>query len=359
MAEKQIVRVMILTWCLLWGSAALAQRAPATQPVRVSSTGDPPSRWLTTAKPVEGAMRLELMDDSVITGKLEIDVIVVQTEFGELKVPIARILSFTPGLDNHPQLHERINALIDQLGSTSAQERDAAQRALLGMGLTVKAQLQSFKTDKDYERRMRIKRILDELAEMADDEDDQESSGQSSPGLIALDTIETPDFIIVGRIKQKSFRVTSRYGPLLIKLADIRRVASPIQPTASALQKKISVEGRYIVQRQYKDSKVRVARGDKVSIKADGMITLTPWGSTAFSTPDGTSRYGWYIQGKIPVGTLMARIGKNGTQFKVGSSHKFTARQAGTLQFGIAMHNSHTNQTFPGKYTVRIKVQRQ
>jgi hypothetical protein len=175
--------------------------------------------------------------------------------------------------------------------------------------------------------------------------------------MIQHDTVETTEFTVVGRIVPKSFTIESPYGPLTVKLSDIRRGQREVTQL-EVLRKSLAVEGTHMVFMGLKASNVKVERGDKVTITAGGTVTMTPWGNRAFSTPDGGANFGWYIEGQIPGGALVAQIGESGPIFKIGSKHTFTADRAGVLQFGIALAGNHANQTFPGQYTVKIVVRR-
>ena len=61
-------------------------------------------------------MRLHLMEGSVVSGKLSTEAVTIETAFGKLEVPVANIVSFTPGLDSHPEERKKIGRLIQQLG---------------------------------------------------------------------------------------------------------------------------------------------------------------------------------------------------------------------------------------------------
>ena len=76
------------------------------------------------------------------------------------------------------------------------------------------------------------------------------------------------------------------------------------------------------------------------------------------STPAGGSRYGTYKNG-ILGGTLIAKIG-SGSEFKIGTEHRFVAKTTGVLQFAIAMQQgfSSSGNQFPGNYNIRIKVEK-
>src|SRR6185312_9065733 len=131
-----------------------------------------------SAAPSPGAeqIRLHLMDGSLISGKLTVSEIEVETEFGKLTVPVLRIRKLRPGLGSHPQLGRQVQQLIEELGSNQFESREAAQKALLKLGLAVRAELEQRQEDRDNERRTRIKAILaelDELEESADGDPDE------------------------------------------------------------------------------------------------------------------------------------------------------------------------------------------
>ena len=299
-----------------------------------------------------GVITLNLMDGSTISGTLSVKDIPIETEFGALRVPIGRIVSFTPGLDSHPDFQKKVGDLVEKLGAAEAAERDAAQRELIRMGPPISNELQKKIAESDPERKLRLAAILDEFAEAQADDD----APVPAADLIRLDAIQTPDFIVVGRIVPKTFEITSPYGPLTIKLGDVRRGSRPTSKTIEEIQKSLSVDGTHFVQLKFKESGIKVERGDKVTVKADGTITFTPWGSEAVSTPEGAGNYGWYIQNQIAMGALLCKIGKGGTVFKVGTDKTFNAEATGELQFAIAMRQGYENQAFPGKYNVKVRV---
>jgi hypothetical protein len=133
-------------------------------------------------------------------------------------------------------------------------------------------------------------------------------------------------------------------------------VGRPNATQKEEFAKNVTVDGTNVVQMRFKESGLKVERGDKISVKADGQLILTPWGSDAQSTPDGAQNYGWYINNQIAMGALVGKIGKSGSVFKVGSNSSFTAEQAGELQFAIAMRQGYEGNAFPGKYNVKVRV---
>jgi hypothetical protein len=339
---------------------------PASKPEAAKSSATPGTSTPTPAGSAPSpstptdpeVVRLHLMDGSLISGKLTVAEIDVETDFGKLTVPVTRIRSFRPGLGSHPQLGRRVHELIEELGANQFDQRESAQKALVKLGISVRHELERREDDRDNERRTRIKAILAELDESEGAADEvSEDADQDRTAMIQQDTVETTEFTIVGRIVPKDFTINSPYGPLNVKLSDIRTGERDVNKSET-LRRSLAVEGTHLVHMGLKPAKVRVDRGDRISITASGTISMTPWGNRAFSTPDGAANYGWYVENQIPGGALVAKIGDNGPIFKVGSKHTFIADRAGELQFGIGVANNHGNQVFPGQYNVNLVVRR-
>lgn len=298
-------------------------------------------------------VRLHLMDGSMITGKLSVKEIEIDTKFGLLKVPIDSIRSFTPGLASHPELGKQVYNLIDKLGSADYDEREMAQKELLQMGEPVRPELEKHVADADKERRERVKTLIEELDEARDDEDAE----PRREWLIPHDAVETTEFTAIGKIVTPQFTVTSNYGPLTIRLSDVRRGERNTNIKVN-VEKNITVEGSNLVQRGMKDTGLRVERGEKIVISAEGSIGMTPWGNGASSTPDGGGNFGWLIQGSIPGGMLVATIGNNTQYIKIGTRATIRAPRTGNLRLGVAMQQDYANQEFPGSYQVKVVVER-
>ncbi|HEY2837702.1 MAG TPA: hypothetical protein VGJ26_01025 [Pirellulales bacterium] len=324
---------------------------------RVAAADDPKPEEEAKAKaPVDPeVLRIHLMDGSQIGGKLAAKEIEVETSFGSLKIPVTSIRSLTPGLGSHPKVTQNLSELIEKLGSPVFGEREAAQKSLLELGPSVRLQLERSANDPDTERKTRIKALLEEFDQIEADAAEEEASGAHK--LIERDTVETTDFTVVGRIVQQDFEIVSRYGSINAKLSDIRRVERTVAEKEE-LQKTVTVDGNAIIHRGLKDSGIRIERGDKITITAEGNLQMTPWGNQAISTPEGAQNFGWYVANKIAGGALVGKIGKSGQVFKIGGKYSGTAESSGTLQLAIAMQGDYANQNFPGEYKVRIKIKR-
>lgn len=299
-------------------------------------------------------IKLYLNDGTIIAGDLTIDSFSVQTEFGSLKIPVDKLRKIIPGLDSTPGRTEKITKLIADLGADDYKVREEAHRELVEMGPGVRAELDRFAADENAERRRHVGEISKAIDEAAEEKEDEGTgSGES---WIRQDTVITQDFTVVGKVSPSQLTVTSKFGTLNVAVADLLS-AERFEEMKSSLRKLVAVEGSNLIQRSFKTSGVRVQVGDRITIKADGLITMTPWGGEQQSTPDGGGNWGQYSAG-IPGGALVAKIGDKGTIFKVGRSYTFTAKQSGVLQFAVAMQNQFSNEgyNYPGKYDVRLRV---
>jgi hypothetical protein len=310
----------------------------------------------TTDKPLPpDFIILYLMDGSVIAGRLSTKEIAVETQFGNLSVPVENIKSITPGLQSHPALAKEVNGLIADLGSGNYNDREKAQQALIKMGPAVRGELERHQNDNDVERRNRVKAVLTEFDQLTENFDTAESP-DALTSLRQGDTIETTEFTIVGKIVPQSFAVKSPYGELNVKLADIRRGERDLSKKEDVRQS-FTVDASHLATRGALNTNLRIQRGDVVTVTADGTITMTPWGNNAVTTPDGAQNYGWFIPGQIPSGALVGKIG-NDNFTKLGSKATFTAERSGVLQLAIGMQADYSQNQFPGKYSVKVRVQR-
>lgn len=302
-------------------------------------------------------IRLHLQDGSVISGDLSVAEVTVETQFGKLTVPIAKVRSFTPGLDSNKKAAEQINGLVEKLGSDDYKTREQAHKDLAAMGVRVQKELEKHVGSENAELKRHVSEILKELEEAAEEQADDDSEASGASPWIQLDTVVTTDFTVLGKVTPQDFTIDSKYGPLKIALGDISR-AERETGARESYKKNMSVGGDTLAQRGFKSSGIKVQAGDKVIVKAEGSIVMSPWGSNAHSGPDGMPNYGWYIPNQIPGGALCARIGEKGQPFKVGRSSTFVAKTSGTLQFAIGIQAEYAGEgyQFPGEYKLKLRV---
>lgn len=295
--------------------------------------------------------RVKLTDGSIFVGKLAAGDLVIETSYGELRVPADQVLGLQPGLDHRPEQRKHIARLIRDLGAAEYKVRQDSVDELIRIGPAVRPFVEEFRDDPDAERKQLVEQILSQFDRIDSDRDSDHQT------LIAEDRIETKAFTIVGRVSAEQVTVETSYATLTLPMAKVASVElfDPSRP--KVLVKKLDVSGEYKANVKHYDTGVRLRRGDRVFIKADGKITMSPWGSNAFSVPDGMPNYGTYMN-NIHQGALVARVGDSGQVFKVGAEHSFTAEKSGVLQLAVAINHSYINHNFPGEYEVNIRVDR-
>jgi len=119
--------------------------------------------------------------------------------------------------------------------------------------------------------------------------------------------------------------------------------------------KKCEVDGHAFFQKNTHSTRIRLQKGDRVSITADGTVRWKNWSTS--STPDGLDNQGDYQD--IQCGTLCARIGQTGDLIKIGTKHSLVAEKSGVLFLGIAMKDSYASNSgyrWIGTYTARVEV---
>lgn len=296
-------------------------------------------------------IRLQLLDGSILTGKLSIAELVVATDFGPLTVPISRIRSIRPGLQSYPELKARLDGLVADLAADSFEAREGAQKELVGYGLKIRNYLATVPDDGDQERQTRlqtVRKALEEAEMMAGDDVDAEFAW------IEGDTVVTDRFTVVGKIESTEFQMSNRYGELTVALGDVE-MGTREWGSRGSVSRRMKIDAANFVQRQWAASGIRVERGDKITVVATGTMSLVPWGEQ--SSPDGVPHCGTYM-GAHPVGSVIAKIGE-GKLIAVGAEETFTAPQSGVLQFGISMMDNFANQGYDwqGGYELRIRVE--
>ena len=289
-----------------------------------------------------------------MAGEVQVDSISIETEFGVLEVPIERIRKLYPGLNSYPEMNDKIERLVEGLGDKDFDIREKSNRELASMGMLIRNEIDNFNDGGSAERKKRLAAIKQEINEQLDEFDEEGEPIERS--LVRGDSVETPEFEIVGRIIQQTFTINSKFGQLSVDLSDIKMAERSFNEKKEMVKKTVSVGAEKFFQRQPVSTRIRVNKGDKISIKADGVVQWTNWSTS--SSPDGLSNQGQYQS--ISSGTLCARIGNSGKILKVGTKSEWTAKQSGVLYLGIAMQDSPANQSgysWTGEYKAKVQVQ--
>ena len=304
-------------------------------------------------------IRFHMWDGAVVGGDVSIKRLSVQTEFGSLEIPIEKIRSFYPGLDSFPERKQMIDTLVEQLGDRDYDVRERAHRKLREMGLQIREQLLEFDDGGSAERNKHLTDLRKELDEVIEDlEEGEEGPNSVERALIDGDEVNTPDFSVVGKIQQPTFEISSKYGQLTISLQDIHFADRSFNQPRAEIRKSVTVPGSTFFQKNPKSTRVRVNKGDRITIRGSGTVDWTNWNNT--SSPEGLQNQGSW-EG-IACGALCARIGKSGDVIKIGSKESFVAKKNGVLYLAISMKDNYANNSsyrWEGDFKARIVVQPQ
>ena len=315
---------------------------------------DEPLRKVQERKPVNPKQVVfHLWDGNVITGDLSTDGVSVQTEFGELTIPVEKLYGFRPGLNSFPELQNKIKEQITKLGDKDFNVRETAHKAIVAMGPQFLMEIYRYEDGGNAERKRHLKEIRAELETLAEDMEDDEASENGDIAMLRGDSVKTKDFTIVGKIKQSTFVVKSKYGPLNVKLADIKYMDRPLTG-GGEVRKTIRIPGNTMLGKNMKSTGIRVEKGDVLTIRASGQITMTPWGSSRRTGPDGSSSYS--RKSGFNGGSLVMQVG-NGKAVYLGSKKTLKFTSSGTLKLGVAIPDSYMNYSYPGEYKVVVKVE--
>ena len=174
-------------------------------------------------------MCVELLDGTRITGVANVEQLAVETASGIVKVSVANLVSFTPGIESRPELSKRVEALIAALASGSFAERERAQRELTEMGPMLKPIVAAYANDADAERQHRVAQILKAYETWA-----LGHPGAPKSSMLPIqrrDQVQTSSSKHVGRIAQRQFRLETDYGTFKFELSQVSQATKiPIAP---------------------------------------------------------------------------------------------------------------------------------
>jgi hypothetical protein len=331
-----------------------------TDEAKQDRSSDEPDDGNSTAKEIQDSpreMRLQLWDGTVVFGDVGIDNLHIKTRFGRLEVPVSNIVQLTPGLDSLPDLRSKIDGLIEKLGDRDFKVREQSVEQLLALGPMIVGYVASVGDGGSAERKKHLLNVLEQLNEEKDRiEDDFEVSSRAKI-LANEDSISTGEFTIVGTIEEQTFDVTTKFGKLAIRLADVRGADRLWLQESVTIRRTVEIASRDFFQSKPKETGVRVKRGDEIRIRASGSINWTSWGNVV-STPDGITNQGQW-QG-MNCGMLAAKIGKSGEPIPVGKEFSFVAKQDGELILAIAMSDNLASQQgyqWDGTYEAKLIVE--
>ena len=309
---------------LLLLPAALAQDKEASAPPETGSA----------AVSMEQPLEIRLRSGTTLVGRMDPVEWQVRTAFGSLTVPVRSVRHVRFGRLADGERLAVVRERILDLASANPDRRRRAREALRAEGaFAARDLLDAAKAHEDPEVKRLSQEILDEL-DLAEDEI-----------LPDTDEIQTDKFNLAGAIELTAFKVTvPELGTLVVRRRDIVF----IRAFTHVRTKKFRLTANHIWPNGWLDTKLKVRKGQKLEITAQGTRQFPNWGR-AF-TPDGDPRMG-SMNGHA-WGTLVAKVGENGTYFRVGSTYDGKASASGTLFLLVMLQVR--GQPSTGEYTVRV-----
>ncbi len=300
-----------------------------------------PGQQKAQPKAAPDEVEVRFADGSTVRMVILQSAIDVQTKYGKLSIPVKEIRRIEFGLHLPDETVEKIDKAIKRLNSESFKERDAAQRELVELGAVAYPSLyrasQSLEPEVVQRARAAIKQLRAKVP-------------AKELRLKAEDYVRTVDFPVMGKIVSPALKArTSYFGALDLKIGELRGITWLAGGGETVLT--VDAQKHGSGPNQWMDTNVMIEPDVPLSVVATGEIDLLNDGSGQFVTgPRGTRNTGRV--GQFPSGSLIGKIGENGTTFLVGDRYERTPTQEGKLYLAIVP--GPWNNQVSGSFEVKI-----
>ncbi len=302
------------------------------------AAADPPKRKYDPRK-----VEVVFADGSTVKMTIVQENVEITSRYGKFKVPVEDIVRIEFGFRYPEGVEQRVSAAIAGLGDSTFKKREAASNELLELGEYSYPALQDALKSSDSEVAKRAEEIAKKIEETVDAE---------KLSLPRHDVIVTKEFAFPGRIEATHFKAKTPYfGEIQVALSEIRGLRS-IGATSQIAFTLEAAKYAALDTSIWRDTGIDVSKDTIIEVEASGTVYIYP-GTSYPSTPDGYKGY-QPPMGQPLSGALIARIGKNGDIFTLGSKGKHKANGNGRLYVRIQHGPWMTEST--GSYEVKIKT---
>jgi len=221
----------------------------------------------------------ELVDGTVITGRLESNVITIRISSGNvLKVPAAALTELTVGLNDHPKLVQGVETLVKALDS--AETRQGALRKLIALGPAVAPIVKRHAAGDVSARHTAVAEILAAYESWSTIHPDAPEA--LARPLEPRSKVRAGHNTFLGTVTVRQFKIASPYGSAIVKLDELRRIGPAARAARSKrgrwgveLRDKTRVEGTAIsgslqARTRYGTMVVPCGQIQRATIAADG-----------------------------------------------------------------------------------------
>jgi len=178
------------------------------------------------------SLRFELADGTGISGTPDVKAIGIRIASDDiLKIPVAELTELNVGFNDLGGVVKRTKTLIKALASNKT--RQEAERELIAMGPAIMFIVSSHAASDVPTQREAITRVLNFHKSHAGDQG-PEPDPATRP-IKPRSTIQADVNTFVGTITVKQFKIASPYGPVVVKLEDIRRIRQSPKDTSSKI----------------------------------------------------------------------------------------------------------------------------
>jgi hypothetical protein len=305
------------------------------------------------SQPGSSDVEVRFNDESIVRMVILQENIEVATKYGKLSVPSKDIRRIEFGAHLADGLGQKIEGLVQDLGSKSFQDREAAGKRLLALGPKAYAALSTAALGTDLEVSHRAQALIKKLKDQF-----------TAQELVVRenDLIQTVEFPIVGRVVSPALRTrTAYFGEPEIQVSQLRS----IRWVGQGGREVVTVDAAKNGNGQWLETTVEVSAGEHLSIRATGEVDLQPGNpGNAVCGPAGFNQGGFVggrggfagggLNRRQLAGALLGRIGETGEIFLVGNHYQGRAPQGGKLRLQISPSPFGAGAT--GSYRVTIHL---
>jgi hypothetical protein len=293
------------------------------------------------SRPEAREVEVHFANGSVVRMNLQQEHLEVATRYGKLTVPTSDIRKIEFGVHLPEGVDKRIEAALKNLGSENFKARDGALRELVALGPYAYPSLTTAAKVEDLEVSQRVQMALTRIREKVPARDLR---------LREDDLILTPGFTIVGRVVSPSIKARAEYfGDVTLKLPELRTMRWLAGPGEIDIKVDATKYGSNAS--QWLNTEFQVDASSQLVVTASGSVDLWPQGPGQYvSGPKGYTSAG-RREAAFP-GTLVGKIGENGSTFIIGERFEGPAGNEGPLYLQIVP--SPWNNPSAGSYQVKI-----
>ena len=296
---------------------------------------------------------LHLKNGDIISGKIDVDEIVLETNYGKLTFPIGDINSINLGLQNSNFDKSKLLDLLEIL-SSSNKNNSAKERAfdeIIKMKEAtipfIKSYMQSTKeyNDSEFSVNVLYEVMLSKynITKNYSIYDEIIFNGKNS---------------VEGTYSFENIVLETDYGRIKIERNFIQSIDVKIVEDGFRKDNTFKVlANKYISGNKEKgwlNTGILVKKGDKLKIVADGTIRLASLSGNTYTADGGINGAPGPLDKKINYGQLLYKISQSGTAQKAGDNLNIEIEKTGILYLSI--FETVYNPANTGYYNVKVRV---